>query len=243
MVRSHLARGESSVRLPYFATSATRSFSIIRFSWPTTYSYSVSLSAPLTSTRTPRPSHESYSLSVFSFFTASFGPGFTPSTMNSKRAEMRNNSQRGFSVRRTPRACHGACDRLRPGRLRASHAVCLASRTLEPAICARKEEADIESVSTTERILEEGLVMQRDFSDSGSSNRILRHEPPLHSTSLASELQFGETANNGAAENCSARHGSCYSYSGVSCPCHLFRSSYAPSSLHLRSYRAALRSL
>ena len=24
------------------------------------------------------------------------------------------------------------------------------------------------------------------------------------------------TANNGAAENCSARHGSCYSYSGVS---------------------------
>ena len=32
---------------------------------------------------------------------------------------------RGFSVRRTPRACHGGCDHLRPGSLRASHAVCL----------------------------------------------------------------------------------------------------------------------
>ena len=58
--------------------------------------------------------------------------------------------------------------------------------------------------------------MQRDLSDSGDSNRISRHESAFHSTSLASEFQFGETANNGAAENCSARHGSCYSYSGVS---------------------------
>ena len=58
--------------------------------------------------------------------------------------------------------------------------------------------------------------MQRDLSDSGDSNRILRHESALYSTSLASEFQFGETANNGAAANCSARHGSCYSYSGVS---------------------------
>ena len=30
------------------------------------------------------------------------------------------------------------------------------------------------------------------------------------------------TANNGAAENCSARHGSCYSYPGVSRSSHLF---------------------
>ena len=70
----------------------------------------------------------------------------------------------GFSVRRTPRACHGACDRLRPGRLRASHAVCLASRTLEPFICARKEDADSESVSTTGRVLAESLFMRGDLS-------------------------------------------------------------------------------
>ena len=95
----------------------------------------------------------------------------------------------GFSVRRTPRACHGACDRLRPGSLRASHAVCLAARTLEPVICARKEGADIECVSTTKSIFAESLVMQRDLSDSCESNRILRHESALHSTSLASELQ------------------------------------------------------
>ena len=36
-----------------------------------------------------------------------------------------NYASRRFSVRRTPRACHGGCDHLRPGSLRASHAVCL----------------------------------------------------------------------------------------------------------------------
>ena len=51
------------------------------------------------------------------------------------------------------------------GRLRASHAVCLAARTLEPAICARKEGADIESVSTTGSIFAESLVMRGDFFD------------------------------------------------------------------------------
>ena len=48
---------------------------------------------------------------------------------------------------------------------------------------------------------------------SNGSFRILRHESALHSTSLASEFQFGKTPNNGAAENCSARHGSCCSRS------------------------------
>ena len=61
--------------------------------------------------------------------------------------------------------------------------------------------------------------MQRDLSDSGDSIRILRHESPLHSPSLASELQFGKTANNGAAENRYGCHGSCYSSSGVSRSC------------------------
>ena len=73
-------------------------------------------------------------------------------------------SERLFFVRRTPRACHGGCARLRPGSLRASHAVCLRYSTLEPAICARKE-SDIESVSTTGRRFEESLVMRGDFFD------------------------------------------------------------------------------
>ena len=63
------------------------------------------------------------------------------------------------SVRRTPRACHGACDCLRPGRLRASHAVCLRYSTLEPALCARKEEANNESLSTSEPIIKQSLPM------------------------------------------------------------------------------------
>ena len=59
-------------------------------------------------------------------------------------------SERPFFVRRTPRACH---------------AVCLRCSTLEPVFCARKEEADIKSLSTTGRILAESLVMQGDFFD------------------------------------------------------------------------------
>ncbi len=141
---------------------------------------------------------------------------------NETRLEPLSHASRQLSVRRTPRACHGGCNHLRPDSLRASHAVCLAARTLEPVFCARKEEADIECVSTTESILGESLVMQRPLSDSDGSNRILRHESALHSASLASELQFGKTANNSAAANCSARHGSCYSYSGVSRSSHPF---------------------
>ena len=123
----------------------------------------------------------------------------------------------GFSVRRTPRACHGGCNRLRPGSLRASHAVCLASRTIEPVICARKEGADIESVSTTGSIFAESLVMRGDFFDIrtvpfgfySTSRHCIPRLSPRNSNSE-------ETPNNGAAENCSARHGSCYSGSNLS---------------------------
>ena len=135
---------------------------------------------------------------------------------------MPDHALRGFSVRRTPRACHGACNRLRPGRLRASHAICLAFRTLEPAICARKEGADIESVSTIENILAESLFMRGDFFDThtvpgfySTSRHCIPRCSPRNSNSE-------ETANKGAAENCSARHGSCYSYPGVSRSSHLF---------------------
>ena len=127
------------------------------------------------------------------------------------RATPSNYALRGFSVRRTPRACHGACNRLRPGRLRASHAVCLASRTLEPAICARKEGADIESVSTTESISAESLVMRGGFFDTqtvsfgfySTSPHCIPRLSPRNSNSE-------ETPNNGAAENRSGCHGSCY---------------------------------
>ena len=81
------------------------------------------------------------------------------------RQSLPSYSERLFFVRRTPRACHGACDRLRPGRLRASHAVCLGYSTLEPAICARKEESDIESLSTTGSLLAESLDMRGNFFD------------------------------------------------------------------------------
>ena len=118
---------------------------------------------------------------------------------------------RGFCVRRTPRACHGACDRLRPGRLRASHAVCLASRTLAPVVCARKEGTDIESVSTTGSILAESLVMRADSFDNqavsfgfySTSRHCIPRRSPRNSNSE-------ETANNGAAANRSGCHGSCY---------------------------------
>ena len=112
----------------------------------------------------------------------------------------------GFSVRRTPRACHGACARLRPGRLRASHAVCLGYSTLEPPFCARKEAANNESVSTTERIMSESFAMR-------SLNQSFRLDS-LHSLSASSmripttfptDSEAKATANNGAAENCSGR--------------------------------------
>ena len=58
--------------------------------------------------------------------------------------------------------------------------------------------------------------MQRDLFHSDGSNRILRHESACIPRRLPRNSNLDEvTANNGAAENCSARHGSCYSYSGV----------------------------
>ena len=108
------------------------------------------------------------------------------------------------------------------GRLRASHAVCLGYSTLEPALCARKE-TDSENLSTTESHLAESLVMQGNLLDiptvlfgfySTSRHCIPRLSPR---NSNLNEV----TANNGAAENCSARHGSCYSYPGVSRSSHL----------------------
>ena len=94
-----------------------------------------------------------------------------------------------------------------PGRLRASHAVCLRCSTLEPGVCARKEGADIECVSTTGRILAESSVMRGDIFDTQAvsfgfyttSRHCIPHLSPRNSN--PNEV----TANNGAAENCSGR--------------------------------------
>ena len=126
-------------------------------------------------------------------------------------------SERLSFVRRTPRACHGACDRLRPRQAPRQSRGLLGVSLAPTALCARKEEADIECVSTTGSILEESLVMRGDFFDTqtvpfgiyATSRHCIPRCSPRNSKSE-------ETANNGAAENCSARHGSCYSYSGVS---------------------------
>ena len=145
-------------------------------------------------------------------------------------------SERPFFVRRTPRACHGACNRLRPGRLRASHAVCLRCSTVEPVICARKEGADIESLSTIESILVESLVMRGDIFDTqtalfgfhSTSRRCIPRRSPRNSN--LDEV----TANNGAAANRSGCHGSCYSGSDLS------SSVVALSHVRCRSLRATL---
>jgi len=108
------------------------------------------------------------------------------------------------------------------GSLRASHAVCLDYSTLEPAICARKE-TDSENLSTTGRVLAESFVMRGDFFDTQTVTfgfyATSRHCIPRLSPRNSNPNTI--TANNGAAENCSARHGSCYSYSGVSRSSHL----------------------
>ena len=113
---------------------------------------------------------------------------------------------RGLSVRRTPRACHGACARLRPGRLRASHAVCLRYSTLEPVICARNEEADNESLSTNERIRTQPFAMRSlNTSFWTDSLRSSSASSMDFSDSLPHPLRSEETPNNGAAANCYGR--------------------------------------
>ena len=93
------------------------------------------------------------------------------------------------------------------GRLRASHAVCLGYSTLEPALCARKEEADNECVSTIGSVLAESAVMRGDFFDtpavSFGFHATNRHCIPRLSPRNSNPNAI--TANNGAAENCSGR--------------------------------------
>ena len=148
-----------------------------------------------------------------------------------------------FSVRRTPRACHGACDHLRPGRLRASHAVCLRYSTLEPAFCTRKE-ADNENLSTTENDLAESLLMQGDLLDiptalfgfhSTSRHCIPRLSPRNSNSAKRLTMALQPTAPAVTVAAILARESLVRAT--------FFRSSYAFSSPHPRSYRASLRGL
>ena len=97
------------------------------------------------------------------------------------------------------------------GRLRASHAVCLLCSTLEPAFRARKEEADIECVSTIGRFLAESSVMRGDFFDtqavSFGFHATSRHCIPRLSPQNSHRNAI--TANKGAAANRSGRHACC----------------------------------
>ena len=124
-----------------------------------------------------------------------------------------------------------------------SQAVCLRLSTREPVPCARNEGADIENISTTGRILAQCFVMRGDFFDTravsfglcATSPHCFPCLSPRNSNSakrLTMALQLTAPAVTVAAILIRA--------SLVRAT--FFRSSYAPPSLHLRSYRAALRS-
>ena len=112
--------------------------------------------------------------------------------------------------------------------------------TLEPALCARKEEADNESLSTSERIMNESLPM-RSINPSFETDSV--RSSSASSTPIPTTFPDGfrsdVTANKALQRTAPGCHGSCYSRSGVSPSLHLFRSSGALSASHLRSYRAS----
>ena len=84
-----------------------------------------------------------------------------------------------FSVRRTPRACH---------------AVCLRSTTLEPRhLRSKRRSGHRRHLDNRRHFCGEFGHARRLLRHSSGSIRILLRASPLHSTSLASEFQFGET--------------------------------------------------
>ena len=128
--------------------------------------------------------------------------------------------ERHSYVQRTPRARHGACDRLRPGRLRAGHAVCLICPTLESVFCARKrlrqrKQLDNRNnkrpVSSHARpILQHRNDHRRFFGpESARFCQSARRRfpqcafalPPVFPKPCAHPIRSEQTANNGAAEN------------------------------------------
>ena len=80
------------------------------------------------------------------------------------------------------------------------------TKTAKRNFCARKEEANIESVSTTERIMSQSFPMrslnQSNRTDSLQSSNASSTD---FSDSLPHPLRNEKTPNNGAAENCCGR--------------------------------------
>ena len=120
-----------------------------------------------------------------------------------------------------------------------TRSACVARRS-NPLCALEKNKANIESVSTTERIMSESFPMRslnQSFwtdslhSSSASSTRI----PAIFPNGFRSEV----TANNALQRTATGCHGSCYSRSGVFPSSHLLTSSGAPSAFHVRSYRAS----
>ena len=120
----------------------------------------------------------------------------TPSTVISNPALPNPYALRRFSVRRTPRACRGACDRLRPRQAPRQ------SRGLLALFDARTRPLRSKRGSGQRMRLDNPRSFCGEFSHArrllryaGGFFRILRHDSPLHSTSPASELQ--SQRNNG----------------------------------------------
>ena len=131
-------------------------------------------------------------------------------------------SERLSFVRRTPRACHGACDRLRPRQAPRQ------SRGLLGVSDARTRHLRSKRSSGHRKRLDNRKHFGREFSHASRLTNTRTVPFGFYSTSQHCIPRLSprnsnseETANNGAAENCSARHGSCYSYSGVSRSSHL----------------------
>ena len=98
-------------------------------------------------------------------------------------------SERLSYVRRTPRAYHGACDRLRPGRLRASHAVCLVFPRSHRSLRSKRSSGHRRRLDNRKRFSGEFCHARRLTRHLDNFIRISRHESALHSTSRASELE------------------------------------------------------
>ena len=135
---------------------------------------------------------------------------------------------------------HAQARRSSPIMQRAFFSVRGFTSTLEPALCARKNEADSACLSTAERMMSASFAMR-------SLVQSFRLDS-LHSSSARSiripatfpvNSQREVTANNALQRTAPGCHGSCYSRSGVSPSSHRFTSSDAPSAFHLRSYRAS----
>ena len=96
----------------------------------------------------------------------------------------------GFFVRRTPRACHGACDHLRPRQApRQSRGLLGGSNARTRLLRSKRRSGHRKRLDNRRHFSGEFGHARRLLRYSNGFFRILRHASALHSTSLASELQ------------------------------------------------------